>query len=77
MHLNISFQALGNARTMLTVGYSEQVTRCVCWSDFRMRYAVVTSGWKTAIVGVIRAKNFRGGMAGAAGSSLPGIGSPH
>ncbi len=23
-----------------------------------MRYAVVTSGWKTAIVGVIRAKNF-------------------
>lgn len=79
MHLNISFQALGNAWcTMLTVGYSEQVTRCVCWSDFRMRYAVVTSGWKTAIVGVIRAKNFfRGGMAGAAGSSLPGIGSPH
>lgn len=61
MHLSISFQALGNARcTMLKVGYSERVTRCVCWSDFRMRYAVVTSGWKTAIVGVIRAKTSSG-----------------
>ncbi len=80
MHLNISFQALGNASVYDADGRIQRAGYSLCLLE-RLQDALRRRDiWleNSDRWGDPRQKLLQGGgMAGAAGSSLPGIGSPH